>query len=115
MNRVMKFGVLVLFVAAAVPVFAGKYNAKLNIGDAAPSFSNLPAVDGKNYSLDDFKDKDVVVMVVTCNHCPVAVAYEDRLIAFAKKHAAPDSKVALVAVNVSNMEVDKLPKMQDRA
>jgi peroxiredoxin len=94
---------------------AGKYNRKLNIGDAAPTFAGLPGVDGQSHSLADFKDKDVVVVVVTCNHCPVAVAYEDRIINFAKKHAGPDSKVALVAINVNNLEADKLPKMKERA
>jgi peroxiredoxin len=97
-------------------VSAGVYNKKLNIGDAAPNFSSLPAVDGKNYSLSDFANKDVLVLVVTCNHCPVATDYEDRIIAFAKKYASdPDSKVGLVAINVNNLEPDKLPKMKERA
>jgi thiol-disulfide isomerase/thioredoxin len=68
------------------------------------------------HSLADFKDKDVVVVVVTCNHCPVAVAYEDRLIALAKKYASePDGKVAVVAINVNRLDADKLDKMEERA
>jgi Peroxiredoxin len=95
---------------------AGEYNKKLSIGDAGPSFKNLPAADGKTYSMADFADKDVIVMAVTCNHCPVAVGYEDRMIEFAKKYVTtPDSKVALIAVSVSNSEVDRIPKMQERA
>jgi peroxiredoxin len=100
---------------AAAPALAGKFNKKLNIGDAAPTFSGLEGVDGKTYSLDTFKDKDVVVVVVTCNHCPVAQAYQDRLIAFAKKHAGPDSKVGFIAINVNNLPEDKLDKMKERA
>jgi peroxiredoxin len=102
--------------ALAVQAQAGEFNKKLNIGDAAPAFASLPGTDGKTHSLDSFKDKDVVVVVVTCNHCPVAVAYEDRIINFTKKYAAdPASKVAVVAINVNNLEADKLPKMKERA
>jgi peroxiredoxin len=94
---------------------AGQFNKKLNIGDAAPVFTALPGVDDKAHSLSDYKDKDVVVVCITCNHCPVAVAYEDRLIEFVKKHGGPDGKVAFVAINVNNLDADKLPKMKERA
>jgi len=104
-----------LLAGLAFPAQAGKFNAKLNIGDAAPTFTDLQGVDGKTYSLDSFKDKDVVVLCITCNHCPVAVSYEDRIINFARKYAGPDSKVALVAINVNNLEADKLPRMKERA
>jgi peroxiredoxin len=98
------------------PVQAAKFNKKLNIGDPAPAFKDLPGVDGKKHSLSDFKDKEVVVLVVTCNHCPVAVAYQDRIIAFARKYASgEDGKVALVAINVNRLESDRLPKMKERA
>jgi peroxiredoxin len=91
---------------------AGEFNKKVNIGDAAPVFTALPGVDDKTHSLSDYKDKDVLVLCITCNHCPVAVAYEDRMIDFAKKHAG---KVAFVAINVNNIDADKLPKMKERA
>ena len=89
---------------------------KLMLGAAAPNFANLPGVDGKMHALAEYKNKDVLVIAITCNHCPVAVAYEDRIIDFAKKYTtAPDSKVALVAINVNNIEQDKLDKMKIRA
>lgn len=94
---------------------AGEFNKKLSIGDSGPAWSNLPGVDGKSHSLADLKDKDVVVVIITCNHCPVAVAYEDRIIDFTKKNAGADSKVAVVAINVNNLEADKLPKMVERS
>jgi peroxiredoxin len=90
-------------------------NKKIKPGDQAPVFKSLPGVDGKSLSLDDLKNKDVVVVAITCNHCPVAVAYEDRFIAFAKKYGAADSKVAFVAINVNNLAADKLDKMKIRA
>lgn len=103
---------LVLFTC---PGLAGEYNAKLSVGDAAPAWTALPGVDGKEHSLADLKDKDVIVVVFTCNHCPVAIDYQDRVIEFSKKHAAAESKVALIAINVSLLEADKLPKMKERA
>ena len=53
--------------------------AKLTIGDKALTF-NLPATDGKSYSLDSFNDKKAVVVVFSCVHCPYVLAWEDRLI-----------------------------------
>jgi peroxiredoxin len=47
---------------------------KIEIGQHAPVFS-LPGVDGKDYSLNTFKDKKVVVVIFTCNHCPYVQAY----------------------------------------
>lgn len=104
-----------LGLALVASVQAGEFNKKLSIGDSAPAWEKVEGVDGKMHSLSDLKDKDVVVMIITCNHCPVAVAYEDRIINFTKKHASPDSKVGVVAINVNNLEADKLPAMKERA
>jgi peroxiredoxin len=97
------------------PSFAGEFNKKLSVGDPAPAWSDLPGTDGKKHSQSDLKDKSVIVVVFTCNSCPVAESYEDRIIEFAKKHATADSTVAVVAVNVNSIEEDRLPKMQERA
>lgn len=94
---------------------AGEYNDKLKIGDSAPAWENLPGIDGKKHSLTDLKDKDVVVVVFTCNSCPIAVIYEDRIIDFATKHAGPQGKVAVVAINVNTIEEERLPGMKERA
>ena len=53
-------------------------NLKLKIGEQAPNFS-LPGIDGKKYSLNDFKGKRILVIVFMCNHCPYVQAYIDRL------------------------------------
>ena len=50
----------------------------LEIGAAAPDFK-LPGVDGKTYSLADFKSAKVLVIIFTCNHCPTSQAYEERI------------------------------------
>ena len=49
----------------------------LSIGSAAPDF-DLPGIDGRQYSLQDF-DSDVLMVLFTCNHCPTAQAYEERI------------------------------------
>lgn len=68
----------------------------LAIGAPAPDFS-LPGVDGKTYTLADFSDADVLVIVFTCNHCPTAQAYEARLQQLAADYK--DKGVALVAIS----------------
>lgn len=83
------------------------------LGTPAANFKDLDAADGKKYSLSDFK-QDVLVIAVTCNHCPVAQSYQDRFIEFAKKHTK-DGKVAFIALNVNTMEEDALPEMKNRA
>jgi peroxiredoxin len=97
------------------PALAGKYNKVLSVGDAAPAWQNLDGTDGKKHSLADLRDKDVVVVVFTCNSCPVASGYELRLIAFAEMLSVPPAKAALVAINVNTGKEDQLPAMKQRA
>ncbi len=99
------------FVAAPVP--AGEFNTVLSIGDAAPAWETLPGTDDNKHSLADLKDAKAVVVIFTCNHCPVAVANEDRFIAFAKEYEAKGVRV--VAINVNNIEADKMPAMKERS
>jgi peroxiredoxin len=85
----------------------------VKIGDDAPAWRNLPGTDGKTHSFEDLADAKAIVVAFTCNHCPVAVAYEDRFIEFAKAYKAKG--VEFVAINVNNLEEDKLPAMKVRA
>ena len=70
----------------------------LEIGSPAPDF-DLPGVDGSRYSLKDFDSARVLVVVFSCNHCPYVLGSEDRMIAFATKHAPRG--VAFVAINAN--------------
>lgn len=116
MYRVFTFALVAAALVLVQPVDAGKFNKVVSIGDASPVFDKLPGTDGKDYGLSNFEKKEVVVVVITCNHCPVAVAYEDRLIEFTKKFAdKSDSKVGIVAINVNLGEDDAMPKMKERA
>jgi len=71
----------------------------LKIGDPAPSF-RLPSVDGKDYSLRDFKDKKVVIVMFSCNHCPTVKAYEGRFIELQDDYK--EKGVTLIAVNAND-------------
>jgi peroxiredoxin len=111
-----RFAFLVaVWLVVSAQALAGKYNEVLNIGDKAPAWTDLEGVDGRRHSLADLDDKDVVVVVFTCNSCPVATEYEDRIIAFSKKFAGTGGKVGLVAINVNRVAEDRLPKMKERA
>ncbi|MFO0960950.1 MAG: thioredoxin family protein [Isosphaeraceae bacterium] len=98
----------------AGPAFAGEFNKKLSIGDKAPKFSGIPAVmKDKETTLDlDSIKEDVVVVVFLGNHCPVVVAYEDRIIDFAKEFEGKSVKVVGVCVN--NQDSDRLPAIKAR-
>ena len=55
------------------------YTPNDNLGSSCPDFS-LPATDGENYQLSDFKDVDVLCFLFICNHCPYVQAIEQRII-----------------------------------
>jgi peroxiredoxin len=80
----------------------------LKIGASAPDF-NLPGVDGKMHSLNEYAGSKVLVIVFTCDHCPVAQMYEKRI-----KQLAADYKdrgVALVAINPNDPKAVHLSEM----
>jgi thiol-disulfide isomerase/thioredoxin len=104
---------LVAIGAMAVPALAGKYNKVVSVGDKAPTFSGLPAIqhgEQVSVSLPDLKE-DVVVVVFLANHCPVVKAYEDRLIEFTKDYK--NKGVRVVGIAVSTMDEDKLPGIKN--
>lgn len=113
MSRISAATIALIGLLLLHPAQAGEFNKKVKIGDPAPAWTKLPGVDGKTHSLADLKDKDVLVIAFTCNHCPVAVGYEDRLIELTRKYSA--KKVAVIAINVNNLEADRLPRMVDRS
>lgn len=114
MARYLTISVAILLALALTTAlgFAGEFNSVLKIGDAAPAWTKLPGTDGKEHSLEDIKDKKAIVVIFTCNSCPVATAYEDRIIAIAKKY---EKDVAFVAINVNRVPADSLEKMKARA
>jgi len=109
--------IFALLLATLLPVTiaeGGKYNPVLDIGDTAEPWKDLPRIDGKPHSWADVEDKKVVVVAFTCNTCPYAVDYEDRLKQLAAKWHNND-QVAVLAVNSNLIEEDSLEAMRERA
>ena len=80
----------------------------LEIGATAPDF-HLKGVDGKTYSLTSFKKARVLVIVFTCNHCPTAQAYEDRLIKLNSDYAGKNlALVAIMPNDPASLRLDEL-------
>lgn len=85
------------------------------IGDKATDF-NLKSVDNKMYSMSKYKDAKGFIVVFTCNHCPFAVKYEERIIELAKKYKSKG--YVLLAINPNDPSVqpeDSFELMQKRA
>ena len=85
------------------------------VGSRAPAF-DLPGVDGRRWSLSDFEGASALVVVFTCNHCPVAKATEDRFVALQRDYASEG--VRLVAINPNDAVAypeDSMEKMMARA
>lgn len=80
----------------------------LAIGEKAPDFSLL-GVDGKTYTLNSFKTAKILVVVFTCNHCPTAQAYEDRLIQLTKDFS--DKGVSFLAIMPNDPKAIRLDEL----
>ena len=85
---------LVLLSMMAAPLCAESHPI-LALGSAAPPFS-LPGVDGKIHKLSDYAASPVLVVVFTCDHCPVAQVYEQRIEKLYKEYGPRG--VAVVAI-----------------
>ena len=104
----------ILFCPASAGWAAPKGMKTLEIGAEAPDF-DLPGVDGKTYRLADFADAKILVVVFTCNSCPYAVDYEERINELAKTYAGPQGRVGVVAINANLVPEDSPEAMRQRA
>ncbi len=82
------------------PQFVDKWDEVpiLPIGAEAPPF-RLPGVDGRFYALDDFASAEVLVLLFTCNHCPTAQAYEDRIMSVVDDYKSKGVQVVAISPN----------------
>ena len=107
---------LFLFVLAlSVSAFTIKPNDGYKVGDIATDF-RLENIDGKMVSLSDFEDAKGFIVTFTCNTCPYAVAYEDRVEALNKKYA--DKGYPVIAIMPNDTDVkpgDNIEAMKARA
>jgi thiol-disulfide isomerase/thioredoxin len=80
----------------------------LSIGSPAPDFK-LPGVDGRQHRLREFSKAKVLAVIFTCNHCPTAQAYEERI-----KQLVTDYRsrgVAFVAINPNGPQAVRLDEL----
>lgn len=108
-TKVMLLTIVSLLVTMSV--IAGGYN----VGDKATDFK-LKNVDGSYVSLSDYDNAKGFVVVFTCNHCPYAKAYQDRIIAIDKKYKSKGYPV--IAINPNDEEIvegDSFEAMVERA
>lgn len=112
-----KFVVLTAVIALVVfSAFTKTNDSKgYKVGDIATDFK-LENVDGKMVSLADYKDAKGYIVIFTCNTCPYAVAYEDRIIALDKKYAPKGYPVVAIMPNNPTIQPgDNAEAMKGRA
>jgi thiol-disulfide isomerase/thioredoxin len=105
---------LILSALLSCFVFAGHAAAAtqqvptLAIGSPLPEFT-LPGIDGRDYTPADFADAQLLAVVFTCNHCPTAQNYEERLKQLTAEYKTRG--VAFVAINPNHAEAVRLDEM----
>ncbi len=101
---------LALCLLVAIPTLSLSQNhpPTLAIGAAAPDFK-LPGVDGKDYTLKSFAESPVLAVLFTCNHCPTAQAYEDRVMQLVSDYGKKG--LALVAISSSDPAAVRLDEL----
>ncbi|MCB4808159.1 thioredoxin family protein [Tamlana sp. 62-3] len=110
--------ILAVCVVGLISAFTLKPTAEYagyNVGDIVEDFK-LKNIDGKMVSLSDYEDELGVIVTFTCNTCPYAVAYEDRIIALDKKYADKGYPVVAIMPNDTSVKPDDdLASMKKRA
>lgn len=76
---------------------------------------DLPAMDGKQYRLEDFKDKKVLVMMFICNHCPYVKAVEDRILRLVREYEGKSVQfVGICSNDPTDYPEDSFENLQKR-
>ncbi len=87
----------------------------LRIGDKAIDFT-LPCTDGHEHSLSDWQDRPVLVVIFSCNHCPYAQAWEQRIIDLQAQFKSQGVKFAVINANDPvKYPADSFDEMKKRA
>jgi peroxiredoxin len=87
---------------------AAEVHPILAIGSPAPDFS-LPGVDGQTHKLSDYASSPVLVVVFTCNHCPIAQMYERRIQQLANDYKSKG--VAVVAIQGNDPQAIRIDEL----
>ncbi|MCU0370818.1 MAG: thioredoxin family protein [Bacteroidales bacterium] len=94
---------MIIMFSITVLAIPGAISQGYNVGDNASDFK-LKNVDGKFVSLSDYPDAKGFTVIFTCNHCPYAKAYEDRIIALDKKYK--ELGYPVIAINPNDPEIN---------
>jgi peroxiredoxin len=87
----------------------------LSLGTTAPDFE-LPGTGGKTYTLNSFSGAKALLIVFTCNHCPYALAFEDRFIRIANEFSSQGLATLFICSNdEENYPDDSFEKMKGHA
>jgi peroxiredoxin len=107
LGRKITWGLLALIL---IPLSVSGQNTHpiLTIGSPAPDFS-LPGVDGKTHSLADYASSPILVVVFTCNHCPIAQLYERRIQQMDLDYR--DKGVAVVAIQPNDPHAIRIDEL----
>lgn len=103
------------FVAVLALALSFTPAGSLKVGSSAPDFT-LKNIDGKMVSLADFNNEKGAIVVFTCNHCPYAKLYEERIKALDAKYKSKGWPV--IAINPNDPSVvpdDSYSRMQEVA
>jgi peroxiredoxin len=85
------------------------------VGDMATDFK-LKNINDKMVALADYRDAKGFIVVFTCNHCPFAVKYQERLVALDKKYAKAGYPVIAINSNdATQYPDDDFAAMKERA
>src|SRR5882724_10767178 len=104
----MPRALLILFSLSAAWAQSQDTHVTLPIASAAPDFS-LPGIDGKTHRLRDYAHSPLLAIVFTCNHCPTAQLYEDRIKRIASDYR--EKGVALVAIQPNDPNALRVDEM----
>jgi peroxiredoxin len=95
-------GLFIIGIIASIPSFTTLTvtddPVTLAVGSKAPDFA-LPGTDGKKYTLASFAKAKLLLIVFTCNHCPTAQAYEDRIIQLTNDYKQKGVQVVAIMPN----------------
>jgi peroxiredoxin len=89
-------------------VAAAEDHPILPLGSPAPDFA-LPGVDGQMHKLSDYASSPILVVVFTCNHCPIAQMYERRIQQLANDYKAKG--VAVVAIQPNDPQAIRIDEL----
>ena len=85
------------------------YSNMVPLGLRAPDF-NLPDANGKHFSLVDFKDARVIVVIFMCNHCPYVKAVLNRLIKLQNNYSLKGAQFIGINPNDAKKYPDDSPE-----